>query len=398
MIKNTSCISSRWQALTGKKVVVVKNYYPLERDPRLIKLLQMFKDGHFGITYLGWDRDSTSFSSKHVDQGRYRATIMQRNAPLGFKSYFFLPLWWLFVLRCLLKSEWDIVHVVNFPSITPAILAGKLKHKPVVYDIEDTTIDQLPLQGFLRTLGIHVERLHTKYVNAVVLVDEMQNEEFYGIPNDNSVVIYDSPPYVSNLDKTQLEKDDFEIFYAGYLNKEGHLNIGSLLEAIRGIEHVKVTIAGEGNLVEEIKTKASEMPDKIQYVGWIPYDKVLDMSYHADLLFSLRDQYPLTHKYICGSKFLEALMCGKPVLVNKGTSAAIKVAEAKCGIVVDAHNIEEVRDAILKLMHNKRLWTNLALNSKRAYDQKYSWERMKQRLLNLYSKILVQDAELNNED
>jgi len=388
MTKNTSWVSSRRQRLTGKKVVIIKNYYPVEKDTRVMKLLEMLKTGHFEITYLGWDRDHTKLSFKSANK-HYKEVIMQRNAPFGLTSYLFLPLWWLFVLRWLLKSDWDIAHVVNFPSVTPAILASKLKHKPVVYDIEDTTVDQLAFKGFFRTLGIQLERLHTKYVAAVVLVDEMQNEEFCGIPNDNSVVIYDSPPYVSNTGKAQFEKNDFEIFYAGYLNKEGHLNIESLLEAIRDIEHVKVTIAGEGNLVEEIKTKASEMPEKIQYLGWIPYDKVLNMSFDADLLFSLRDPYPLTHRYICGSKFLEALMCGKPVLVNKGTSTAIKVIAAKCGLVVDAHNTGEIREAILKLKHNKELWTNLALNSEKAFDQKYSWEKMKQRLFDLYSKLLT---------
>lgn len=365
----------------------MKNYYPVEKDARVLKLLEMLKTGQFEITYLGWDRDSTYLVSKSNNK-HYKEVIMRRNAPFGLKSYLFLPLWWMFVFKWLLKSDWDIAHVVNFHSVTPAILASKLKHKPVVYDIEDTTVDQLPFKGLLRTLGIQLERLHTKYVAAVILVDEMQDEEFYSIPNNNCVVIYDSPPDVSNLSYTASEKENFEIFYAGYLNKEGHLNIESVLEAIHDIEHVKVTIAGEGNLVEEIKAKASEMPEKIQYLGWIPYDEVLKLSFNADLLFSLREQYPLTHRYICGSKFLEALMCGKPVLVNKGTSTAVKVQEAKCGLVVDAHDINEVREAILKLKHDRTMWKTFAINSRKAYDQKYSWEKMKQRLFDLYFKLL----------
>jgi len=100
------------------------------------------------------------------------------------------------------------------------------------------------------------------------------------------------------------------------------------------MEGVGLIFAGEGDLVKKIKAFGLEMPDKIQYVGWIPYDKVLEMSYEADLLFSLRDANPPVQKYICGSKFLEAIMCGKPILVNKGTSTAIKVSKEKCGIDV----------------------------------------------------------------
>jgi glycosyltransferase involved in cell wall biosynthesis len=373
--------------LAKKEVVIVKNYYPLERDPRLIKLLKMLKKEKYRIKYLGWDRSFTSFSPKHINCKSYRATIMQKRAPFGPKSFLYLPLWWLFVLIWLLRSEWDVVHVVNFPSITPAILAAKLKNKPVIYDIEDTTVDQLPLPNFLRILGIQIDKLHMKYVDALVLVDEMQVEEFRGVPNSNFVVIYDSPPLISSLDHPSLKKDVFEIFYAGYLDKERRLNMNSLLEAIEEIEDVKVIIAGEGDLVEEIKIKAYEMPDKIQYIGWIPYDKVLKMSCQADLLFSLRDPCPLVQKYICGSKFLEAVMCGKPIIVNKGTSAAVKVTTDKCGVVVDAHNVSEVKEAILKLKNRKDLCAMLGMNGRRAYQQKYGWEVVQQRLLTLYSKI-----------
>jgi glycosyltransferase involved in cell wall biosynthesis len=390
MVEEQLAVDLPQQSLAGKKVVIVKSYYPIEKDTRLIKLLGMLKGLNLEITFLGWDRSSTPFSStNHLKDKSFKEIIMQRNAPYGPTSNLFLPLWWFFVFRHLMKLDWDLVHVINSPSITPAILAAKLKHKPVIYDIEDTTIDLLPFRGFIRSIGIHLERFHTKYVTAVILIDELQKEEFNGIPNKNCVVIYDSPPlHISNTDQIPMEKNSFKIFYAGYLNKEGHLNIESLLEAIKDIEDVTVKIAGEGNLVEEIKARASKTPDKIQYLGWISYNTVLKLSFNADLLFSLRDQYPLVHKYICGSKFLEALMCGKPILVNRGTSTATKVTDAKCGLIVDAHNTQEIREAISKLKHDKKLCANFALNSKKAYEQKYSWELMKRRLLVLYSKIL----------
>jgi glycosyltransferase involved in cell wall biosynthesis len=235
-----------------------------------------------------------------------------------------------------------------------------------------------------------------KYVTAVVLVDELQYEEFYGIPNNNVNVVYDSPPYVS-FSKEESKSKIFKIFYAGYLNKQGNLNIESVLEAVKEVENTSVTIVGEGNLVDAIKTESYKYPDKIAYFEWLPYDKVLELSCKADLLFSLRDPYPLTHKYICGSKFLEAIMCGKPILVNKGTSTAIKVNSAKCGIVVDAHNVHEVRSVILELKRNRRLWQLLAMNSKKTYDQKYSWDKMKDRLLTLYYQILTKKSQLVTE-
>jgi glycosyltransferase involved in cell wall biosynthesis len=267
-----------------------------------------------------------------------------------------------------------------------------LKNKLIVYDVEDTYIDQLIILPFFRFFGIFMERFLMKFADAVILIDEMQNEEFGSIPNKNIVVIYDSPYDINrpslNSVKKSLGKKDFKIFYAGNLNKKRNLHIESLLEAIEDIEDVEVTIVGEGDLVETIQIKAHEMPNKIHYMKWMSYIQVLEMSCQADLLFSLRDPYPLVQKYICGSKFLESLMCGKPILVNKSTSTAFKVVKNKCGIVVDANNVEEIKKAILKLKNNEEFYKSLKLNARKTYDQQYSWKIMENRLLILYNNLL----------
>lgn len=367
---------------------MIKNYYPVEKDPRVTKLLKILSEGYH-ITYIGWDINASSyFSYKRRYYGQYEEIIMYAKAPFGY-SFFLFPLWWLFGFVWLVRLDWNIVHVVNFPSIIPAILAAKLKNNPVIYDVEDTYIDQLPTQRVrLRNLGLRIDKLSMRFVDAVVLVDEMQVEEFGGIPNRNIVVVYDSPPPIPRSSERIFERTDFQIFYAGGLSKGRHLNLESFIEAITSIEGVKAIFAGNGDLVKEILSAARKMPDKILYAGWVPYNKVLEMSLEADLLFSLRDPDPPVQKYICGSKFLEAVMCGKPILVNRGTSVAAKVMENECGVVVDAHDAKEIKEAISKLKDDKEFWTKLAINAKKAYEQKYDWEIIKQRLLGLYSMIL----------
>jgi glycosyltransferase involved in cell wall biosynthesis len=82
------------------------------------------------------------------------------------------------------------------------------------------------------------------------------------------------------------------------------------------------------------------------------------------------------------------MMCGTPILVNKGTSTANKVYEENCGLVVDANNIEEIREAIIKLKDSPELRRELGANARRAYDQKYAWKIMERRLLALYRELI----------
>jgi glycosyltransferase involved in cell wall biosynthesis len=372
--------------------VIIKNHYPTENDPRVTKLLRILTNEGYRVTYIGWDLNSSSFFPyrKRVDNKSYEEIIMCAKSPFGY-PFFYFPLWWTFGLLCLLRLDWSIVHVVNFPSIFPAILAAKLKKKRVIYDIEDTYIDQLPIkQVRLREVGLAVDRLTMKFVDAVILVDEMQIEEFHGIPNNKVVVIYDTPYPILKPDKNFFEWSDFTIFYAGRLGKGRYLNLDSMIKAVSEIKGVKLIFAGTGDrdLINEINSAARVMPDKVFYLGWVPYTKVLELSLEADLLFSLRDPNPPNQKYICGSKFLEAIMLSKPILVNKETSAAIKVSKNTCGIVVNAHDIKELTCAILELKNNPRLCKTLGLNGRTAYEKEYSWEIAKKRLLQLYYELV----------
>ena len=80
-------------------------------------------------------------------------------------------------------------------------------------------------------------------------------------------------------------------------------------------------------------------------------------------------------------------MCGKPIIANEGTSTAIKVSQENCGLVVDANNIVEIREAIVKLRDNPTLCQELGVNARKAYEQKYGWPIMEQQLMNLYDEL-----------
>ena len=82
------------------------------------------------------------------------------------------------------------------------------------------------------------------------------------------------------------------------------------------------------------------------------------------------------------------MICGKPLIVNKDSSTARIVKEVNCGIVIDGENIEEIRNAIIKLKNNPELCNTLGNNGRIAYENKYSWEIMSKNLLNLYEKII----------
>jgi len=81
------------------------------------------------------------------------------------------------------------------------------------------------------------------------------------------------------------------------------------------------------------------------------------------------------------------MMAGKPILVNTGTEMANFVENEKCGLVIEGKDLVRIKEAILRLKENPELCRQLGENGRKAYEQKYSWRIMEQRLKDLYLNL-----------
>lgn len=373
--------------MTKKRVIVI-TAHSLDRSTRATKVIKTLTNSGYLVTLLCWDRGLKISRSEREEAGDFWKEVrLKLKAPWGKKALPLFPIWWCFVLFRLMATPCDIVHAGEFTSIPPAVIAGKLKRKPVIYEMMDTYADTMLLPEIIRNAWIKIDKLFMWLASSVVLADEAQIDEVGGIPNSKVVAIYDSPDTVSKVDLTHQKNDICTLFFAGLLFSGKALNLDKVFTAIKDIEGIKIVIAGHGDLVDEIKEWSCKMPDKIQFIGEITHAEVLERSAKADLLFVLRDPIVPVNKYIYGSKVLEAMMCGTPILVNKGTSTANKVHEENCGLVVDAKNIEEIKEAIIKIRDNPELCEELGANARKAYEQRYSWRIMEQRLVSLYQDL-----------
>ena len=374
--------------MENKTIVFVKHCYPVERDTRLIKLTGATRKGGYSVKLLLWDHCEELCGSKHP-RSNWEEFVLRLEASYGVKSVPFWPIWWLFVLLKLVSMEWSIAYVIDFPSVVPVLVAGRLKSKPVIYESENTFIDQVIVPEPVRSVFLTIEKNLAKLSNATVLVDELQIQELNLTSSSKIVVIYDSTIDMFRKYNLQIPKNKiFTLFYAGMLYKGKNLNLDTLITAIRDTEDIRVVFAGYGDLTEQVEKWSKEMPNKVEFIGRVPYQEVLERSLKCDLLFVLRDPKLPVNRYICGSKLFQAMMCSKPLLVNKGTSTALKVIKDNCGMVVSAHNVEEIKKAIIKLKANHELRRKLGMNGRKAYEKRFSWEIMEQRLLSLYSEII----------
>jgi len=139
--------SNTLECLMPLRVVMVRAH-PADPDVRIEKEAKTLSKAGYEVTVLAWGRyGKNTLRDEH--RSGYTIRRFQFRAPWGVWVIFFLPIWWVFELIWLLRNKWDIVHSADFDTLIPALLAAKIKNKPIIYDIFDFYADQVPLPGCL---------------------------------------------------------------------------------------------------------------------------------------------------------------------------------------------------------------------------------------------------------
>jgi glycosyltransferase involved in cell wall biosynthesis len=63
------------------------------------------------------------------------------------------------------------------------------------------------------------------------------------------------------------------------------------------------------------------------------------------------------------------------------------VRQADCGYIIEYGNVRQLEDAIAFYADEPQMQHQHGLNARRAYEQQYSWEKMRLRLLELYQQL-----------
>ncbi len=371
-----------------KKIIIIQSI-PFNQNIRAPKIAKTLVENGCKVTVIGWNRGS-KYEKKGVwpKDPNIREMQLGIKAPVGPKVVLFYPLWWFFIFLRLMIEKWDMAYSINIESMPSALFAAKLKGKPIVYDDLDDHVNSIILPGMIKNFFIKIDKLFMRFASGVIIADEMQIDMLGGIPNSRVVAVYDSPEDIINLHSRDSNHTGiFTLFYAGGLSSQRALNLDKAIDAVKGLDGAKITIAGYGDLATYIERCSKEFPEKVEFLGTISHNEVLRRTINADLLFLLRSPQLPVNKFICGSKLLQSMMCGRPILVNKGTSTAKKVLQEHCGIVVDANSIEEIRNAIVMLRDNPKMCDELGANGRIAYESRYSWAIMERRLLTLFREL-----------
>jgi len=135
-----------------------------------------------------------------------------------------------------------------------------------------------------------------------------------------------------------------------------------------------------GGQIEKLKRLAKNLGvlDSVCFLGRLAHEQVVTLYRHADLFL-----YPSSVESF-GLPPLEAMACGVPVISSNRCSVPEIVGDA--GLIVDPDNIEEMADAIHRLLSNQELRNRLIQKGYKRMKM-FRWERTAEETLKVFEEV-----------
>ena len=376
-----------------KRVILLRST-PVDPDPPVEKAALALLNAGYQVRILGWDRDADYGIKKELLQISDHEVEVIR---FGIKAQFsggikknLVPLCrFLANLRAWLiknRGTYDIVHAFDFDTGFVAARYAKLFHKKLVYHILDYYVAS---HGLRKTvLEKPVCRLENSVINgadATIICSEKRKEQIAGSRPKRLAVIHNTPSAAQRKpceNKTQ-QTGRIKIVYVGILEPSRLLR--EIAAAVSENNELEFHVAGFGTL-EAFFIEQAQTYDNIYFYGRLTYDHTLSLENECDIMLAIYDPTIDNHRFAAPNKFYESLMLGKPVIMVHDTGMSEVVEEKGIGELIEFSK-EGFIDGVNRLLKRKEEWPLIGERMKALYRDRYCWDEMESRLIQMYTEI-----------
>ncbi len=335
----------------------------------------------------------TVFTPAYKDQisENYGLNIVRLKSFLRYGNGSFLPQLFSRI------DNFDIVqfHYPFFGGMEPVWfndLIKKRKYRLLVHYHMDINKLSWPAE----ILSLPSKLIRSSFLNAsdaitCASIDYVKNSQIKRMYQNNPDKFFEIP---FGVDSEQFKPDDNwqkkknKILFVGALDTAHYFKgLEILLKAIAKINNYEfsLVVVGGGNLLEFYKRLSLELniDKKIKFVGSV-HDNNLPTFYNqADFLI-----LPSINQHEAfGLVLLEAMASGIPVIASNLPGVRTVFTDGQEGLLVEAGNPNDLAKKIeLLLKDNYRRW-KMCQSSRNLVENKYSWTKTADRLIELYDKI-----------
>ena len=295
-------------------------------------------------------------------------------------------------------GEFDILQVHDWLTASAAHCLHDLLDLPLVVTIHDTVRGRN--QGELNPDEQYVASMETwicQQADAVLCNSAFIHKELveaYGVDEEKITVVgcgvdpqafkSDTPP---RLFRSVLGAADVPmIIFVGRLTaiKGPQVLLEAVPEVLRVVPEARFVFAGDGQMQQSLTQRAGQLgvAEKVRFVGHLR-GTVLATLYHsadATIVPSLYEPF--------GMVALESVVCGTPIIASETGGLLEIMSKADCALPIPPKDSSALARAIVYLLRHPDRAAELAENGRRVALEQYGWDRVAQKTLSAYNRVV----------
>lgn len=359
----------------------------LVTDQRVHRLASLLRDSGYDVTLIGRKlKHSQPFRPDGIKSKRFR--LLFNHGFLFYASYnirlcFFL-----------LFRKGPFVLVANDLDTLPAnFLVSKFRRANLVYDSHEyfTEVPELTGRKFVKGFWQGLEKYLVPRVDSAFTVNSSLAKMYsakYGIEFDvvRNVPDMDIPEKETFLPELFM-KEGF-IIYQGAVNKDRGL--GELLEIIAENRDFRLLIAGDGDMMHELKSKVEELQlyENVFFSGKLEPGKLKYLTCRAKIGISLEKKTNLNYYYALPNKLFDYIIAGIPVLCSAFPEMRNIVENYKVGMIVDPKNRDNITESLRIVLYDEEKRREWIENIQLAAET-LNWKEEQARLEEIFKKVNI---------
>lgn len=318
-------------------------------------------------------------------------------------------------LRFFTFKNYRIIIVYSNPPVLPLIIAWaskvfKIKMVFVSYDVYPEMAhitNSISENGFISKLMQFInKRIYGNATKVVALSNEMkeyllnnreyiQEQQIEVIPNwyEAKVISDTSESYLNS--KLQVLNPNKKLIVSYFGNMGICQDLGTILGAIKKLkddDEIQFFFAGHGNKMAQLQKSVEENQLTNVTIYEFLHGKDFEDALNISDVFLVSLTEGLTGLAV-PSKTYSYMMAGKPVIAIMGVHSDISqdLLNNNAGFAIEVGEIDQLIESILVLKRNPTLRSDMGLNIRRVFEEKYTTTKATLKYIDMISELLEEN-------
>jgi glycosyltransferase involved in cell wall biosynthesis len=301
------------------------------------------------------------------------------------------------VKRLIDRVKPDILHAHY--ATTYGFLGAVSGFHPFVLSVWGSDIYDFPEKSILHRLLVKFSINSADEITSTshVMADEVKKYLSQNNKSKISVIPFGVDTQIFKPGEKDPKLRDF-IVIGTVKSLEKKYGIDTLIESFAILKRrhpdlpLRLVIVGEGSEKDRLISLARNLGifEDVNFVGRVRNKEVPKFLYSFDIFVAL------SRLESFGVAVVEAMACGKPVVVSNIGGLKEVVEQGVSGLIVPPENPEEASKAIETLIFSENLRREVAKNARERVLKLYDWNKNVEMMLSLYEKVLSSTFKKSN--